>query len=297
MKILIWNEPNYKEQKIACIGLFDGFHPGHLKLITRLMEIKKQQNIATLFLTISQNVNDFLQKKNTKLIDNYSKQKIIKKFGFDYYLEAPITNKFINLSAKQFLIILKKRFNVKKIVIGSDFKFGKNKEGNYKNIIYFFSKKNVYLIDRKNNLFSSTKIRNFLLNYDLLSANKLLYKNYNLRGKVKLGKQLGRTINFPTANIYLEKKAILPYGVYITETFVQKKFFQSITSYFSNKNKEIVETYLLNVNINLYEQEIIIYFKKFLRKNIKINNFTELIFLLKQDLKNAIYFFNKKYVI
>ncbi|WP_101519306.1 riboflavin biosynthesis protein RibF [Spiroplasma melliferum] len=294
MKTLVWNKPSYKEAKVACLGLFDGFHQGHLKLITRLMEIKKQHNLATLFFTMSQSVSDFLQQRNTKLVDNHSKQQIVEKLGFDYYLEVPITTAFINLSAKQFLTILKKQFNVTKIVIGSDFRFGKKREGDFNDIIAFFGQENVYLITRQDNLFSSTTIRNFLLQYDLSSANKLLYEDYNLRGEVKPGKQLGRTINFPTANIYLPQKVILPHGVYITETLAQGKLYPSMTSYRLFEGKEVVETYLLNVNLDLYGQEIIVYFKKYLRENIKINNLAELVTLLKQDFVNTLAFFAKK---
>lgn len=252
------------------------------------MEIKKQYNhLATLFFTMSQSVSDFLQQTNTKIVDNHSKQQIVEKLGFDYYLEVPLSTTFINLSVQQFLIILKKQFNITKIVIGSDFRFGKNSEGDFNDIIAFFDQENVYLITRQDNLLSSTTIRNFLLEYDLASANKLLYEDYNLRGEVKPGKQLGRTINFPTANIYLPQKVILPYGVYVTETLAQGKLYSSMTSYRLFEGKEVVETYLLNVNLDLYGQEIIVYFKKYLRENIKINNLAELVTLLEQDLVNC----------
>ncbi len=287
MKTLVWNKPSDKKPKVACLGLFDGFHQGHLKLITRLMEIKKQYNIATLFFTMSQSFSDFLQQTNTKIVDNHSKQQIVEKLEFNYYLEVPLSNAFINLSAQKFLTILKKQFNITKIVIGSDFRFGKNREGDFNDIIAFFGQENVYLITRQDNLFSSTTIRNFLLEYDLASANKLLYEDYNLRGEVKSGKQFGRTINFPTANIYLPQKVILPYGVYVTKTLVQGKIYPSMTSYRLFEGKEVVETYLLNVNFDLYGQEIIVYFKKYLRENIKINNLAELITLLEQDLLNC----------
>ncbi|WP_374696192.1 riboflavin kinase [Spiroplasma endosymbiont of Polydrusus formosus] len=294
MKTLLWNKSAYQEPKIACLGLFDGFHQCHLKLINRLMEIKNQEQLAALFFTMSQSVTDFLHKTDTKIIDNVSKQQIVAKLGFDYYLEATLTTEFMNLSPKQFLTILKKHYNVIKVVIGSDFRFGKNREGDFNDIITFFGKENVYLIPRKDNLFSSTTIRNLLLHYDLSSANKLLYEDYHLRGEVKPGKKLGRKINFPTANIYLPQKVILPYGVYVTETLTQGKLYPSMTSYRLFEGKEVVEIYLLNVNIDLYEQEIIVYFKKYLRQNVKINNLEELVDLLEQDLANTIAFFTNK---
>lgn len=296
MKILLWNKSDIKDLKIACLGLFDGFHPGHLKLISYLMSIKKQhqQQFSTLFFTMSKSITDFLYKTNTKLINNSTKQDIVKKLGFDYYLEAPMTTKFINLSAINFLIILKEKFNITKIVIGSDFRFGKNRKGDFNDIIAFFGQENVYLVTRQNDLFSSTIIRNLLLKYDLSSVNKLLYENYNLCGKVKSGKQLGRKINFPTANIYLPQKVILPYGVYVTETLVQKQLYPSMTSYRLFEGREVVETYLLNVNLNLYGQKIIVYFKKYLHENVKINNLTELATILKLDLINTLAFFDLK---
>ena len=294
MKTLLWNKPTSHEPKIACLGLFDGFHQGHLKLINRLMEIKNQEQLAALFFTMSQSVTDFLHQTDMKLIDNVSKQQTAAKLGFDYYLKAPLTTEFMNLSAKQFLTILKKHYNVIKVVIGSDFRFGKNREGDFNDIITFFDQENVYLIPRQDNLFSSTTIRNLLLQYDLSSANKLLYEDYHLRGEVKPGKKLGRTINFPTANIYLPQKVILPYGVYVTETLAQGKLYPSMTSYRLFEGKEVVETYLLDVNIDLYGQEIIVYFKKYLRQNVKINNLAELVSLLEQDLANTLAFFTNK---
>ncbi|WP_338966517.1 MULTISPECIES: riboflavin kinase [unclassified Spiroplasma] len=294
MKILTWNKLANNEAKIVSLGLFDGFHLGHLKLINRLMEIKAEQNLAALFFTMSQSVTDFLHQTDTKLLDNRSKQETAAKLNFDYYLEVPVTSEFMNLSAQQFLTILKERFNVVKIVIGSDFRFGKNREGDFKQIITFFSQENVYLINRQDDVFSSTTIRNLLLNYDLPAANKLLYEDYHLRGKVKPGKQIGRTINFPTANMYLPQKVILPYGVYVTETWAQGHLYPSMTSYRLFEGKEVVETYLLDANLNLYEQEIIVYFKKYLRENIKINNLTELVNLLEQDLADTLAFFANK---
>lgn len=258
------------------------------------MEIKAKQDLAALFFTMSQSVSDFLNHTNTKLLDNHSKQEIAAKLGFDYYLAVPVTREFMNLSAQQFLTILKERFNVIKIVIGSDFRFGKNREGDFNQIITFFGKENVYLIPRQDNFFSSTTIRNLLLNHDLPAANKLLYEDYHLCGEVKKGNQLGRTINFPTANIYLPQKVILPYGVYITETCVAGNLYQSMTSYRLFEGQEVVETYLLDVNLDLYGQEIVVYFKKYLRKNIKINDLTELVALLKQDLADTLAFFANK---
>ncbi|KAF0850546.1 MAG: riboflavin biosynthesis protein RibF [Spiroplasma poulsonii] len=294
MKILTWNKLANNEAKIVSLGLFDGFHLGHLKLINRLMEIKAEQNLAALFFTMSQSVTDFLHQTDTKLLDNRSKQETAAKLNFDYYLDVPVTSEFMNLSAQQFLTILKERFNVIKIVIGSDFRFGKNREGDFKQIITFFGQENVYLINRQDDVFSSTTIRNLLLNYDLPAANKLLYEDYHLCGKVKPGKQIGRTINFPTANMYLPQKVILPYGVYVTETWAQGHLYPSMTSYRLFEGKEVVETYLLDANLNLYEQEIIVYFKKYLRENIKINNLTELVNLLEQDLADTLAFFANK---
>ncbi|WP_424525880.1 riboflavin kinase [Spiroplasma endosymbiont of Glossina fuscipes fuscipes] len=294
MKILTWNKPANNEAKIVCLGLFDGFHLGHLKLINRLMEIKTKQHLTTLFFTMSQSVTDFLHQTDTKLLDNKSKQQTAAKLEFDYYLEVPLTSEFMNLSAQQFLTILKERFHVVKIVIGSDFRFGKNREGDFNQIITFFGQENVYLITRQDDAFSSTKIRNLLLNHDLPAANKLLYEDYHLRGKVKPGKQIGRTINFPTANMYLPQKVILPYGVYITQTWAQGNLYPSMTSYRLFEAKEVVETYLLDVDLNLYNQEIIVYFKKYLRENIKINNLTELVDLLEQDLVDTLAFFANK---
>lgn len=294
MKILTWNKPANNKAKIVCLGLFDGFHLGHLKLINRLMEIKAKQNLETLFFTMSQSVIDFLHQTNTKLLDNKSKQHIVEKLKFDYYLEVPVTGEFMNLSAKQFLTILKERFNVVKIVIGSDFRFGKNREGDFNEIITFFCQENVYLITRQDDAFSSTTIRNLLLTHDLPAANKLLYEDYHLRGKVKPGKQIGRTINFPTANMYLLQKVILPYGVYVTETWAQEKLYPSMTSYRLFEEKDVVETYLLDANLDLYDQEIIVYFKKYLHENIKINNLTELVNILEQDLADTLAFFANK---
>ncbi len=92
----------------------------------------------------------------------------------------------------------------------------------------------------------------------------------------------------------MPQKVILPYGVYVTETLAQDKLYPSMTSYRLFEGKEVVETYLLNVNLDLYSQEIIVYFKKYLRENIKINNLSELVTLLEQDLVNTLAFFAKK---
>ncbi|AHF57911.1 bifunctional riboflavin kinase/FMN adenylyltransferase [Spiroplasma eriocheiris] len=286
MQILRWKKDFDNTPKIVCLGFFDGLHEGHLKVINATLASAHKNNLLSLFFTLSESVSDYFKKMNTKLMENKVKQELIAARGFDYYLEGIVNDEFINLTAHQFLTILKEKYGAQKVVVGQDFSFGNKRTGNVKTLQDFFGKDNVTIIRRDPTSPASSYIRNLITNsHDLINANKLLAFPYSVTGVVDHGKKLGRTINFPTANIYLARKCLLPYGVYVSETLINNHSYPSLTSYMVNsKNQEAVETYLIDQNMNLYGQEIRVLFLEYIRPNIKISSIAELSELVNSDL-------------
>ncbi|AGM25167.1 riboflavin kinase [Spiroplasma chrysopicola] len=293
MKILNWTEPNLAEEKVACLGFFDGIHPGHLKLLEKVGTIKTSTNNKSLFFTLSKRITDFFNNNQTAIISNKAKQDIIAQIGFDYYLSVLVSEEFLALSWFDFLDILKERFNVVKVVVGSDFCFGKDRLGDVDKLISYFGADNVTIVSRDLN-YSSSTIRKLLQEHQIIAANKMLFQKYQVTGVVEKGDQQGRLINFPTANHYLQNKLLIPYGVYVSTVIYQDKQYQGMTCYWNKNGQERVETYLLNFDGDLYCQELTIIFEDYLRYNIKVNSLAELKITLEEDLKNTIDFFQNK---
>ncbi|AGM26206.1 bifunctional riboflavin kinase/FMN adenylyltransferase [Spiroplasma syrphidicola EA-1] len=293
MKILNWTEPNLTEEKVACLGFFDGIHPGHLKLLEQVGAIKAVTNNKSLFFTLSKRVTDFFNNNQTAIISNKAKEEIIAQLGFDYYLSVLVSEEFLALSWFDFLTILKERFNVTKVVVGSDFCFGKDRLGNVDKLISFFGKDNVTIVSRDFN-YSSSTIRKLLEEHQIIAANKMLFQKYQIIGIVEKGEQQGRLINFPTANLYLKNKLLIPYGVYVSTVIYQKQQYQGMTCYWNKNGQERVETYLLNFDGDLYGRELTIIFEDYLRDNISVNSLADLKITLEKDLKNTIDFFHNK---
>jgi riboflavin kinase/FMN adenylyltransferase len=184
----------------------------------------------------------------------------------------------------------------KKIVVGKDFKFGKNRSGDVDNIISYFGKDNVillsdYIID--NEKVSSTKIRNFLDTGNIQKANNFLGREYELSGLVVKGKKLGSKIGFPTANLQLNNDLYLPkFGVYEISCKVNGNLFKGIlnigiTPTVLNSKKVKIEAHLFNFNENIYDKNIVIQLKKFIREEIKFNSIDDLIKQINIDISSV----------
>ena len=291
---------NYTENtpKVLSLGMFDGVHFGHISIINLLKSVAQENNLETAILTFWPhprkvfNPNDEIKLLNTL----NEKLNLLENANLDVVFLKSFDENFRNLTGEEFVRqILVQKLNVKHIIIGHDHVFGKNKSGNFE-LLQKLSKELDFVVQQLDAVkegefnISSTKIRNYLANGNIIGANKMLGYHYSVSGKVIDGKKLGRTIGYPTANIEVDELKLLPKkGAYIVEVYVKNKFYKGMLSIGTNPtvngDKLTVEVYILDFNEDIYGEEITVKFRDFLHEEIKFESLQKLIERLDEDKK------------
>ena len=289
---------NYTENtpKVLSLGMFDGVHFGHISIINLLKSVAQENNLETAILTFWPhprkvfNPNDEIKLLNTL----NEKLNLLENANLDVVFLKSFDENFRNLTGEEFIRqILVEKLNVKHIIIGHDHVFGKNKSGNFE-LLQKLSKELDFVVQQLDAVkegefnISSTKIRNYLANGNIIGANKMLGYHYSVSGKVIDGKKLGRTIGYPTANIEVDELKLLPKkGAYIVEVYVKNKFYKGMLSIGTNPtvngDKLTVEVYILDFNKDIYGDEITVKFRDFLHEEIKFESLEKLIERLDED--------------
>lgn len=215
------------------IGTFDGVHIGHRKILDRLITTAKTRNLRAVLLTFFPHPRMVLQKDTgIKLLNTLEEKKqILSETGLDYLIVHPFTREFSRLTATEFVRdILVDQLCVKQVIIGYDHRFGRNRTANIQDLIAFgsthdFEVEEIPVQEIEEVSVSSTKIRKALEEGDINTANSYLGYEYLLTGVVSRGKGLGRTLDFPTANLNIEEdyKLIPKNGVYVVKAVVNGK--------------------------------------------------------------------------
>ncbi|KGD68978.1 bifunctional riboflavin kinase/FAD synthetase [Flavobacterium aquatile] len=288
----------YKAEKksIVTIGTFDGVHMGHKLLLEKLIQNTKEQDCESVVLTFFPHPRMVLQESSdVKLINTIEeKSELIKKIGIENLIIHPFDQKFSRLTAEEFVkTILVDVLNVQKIIIGYDHRFGRNRTANINDLIvygkqYNFEVEQISAQEINNNAVSSTKIRNAILEGNISLANKYLGYNYTFSGEVVKGKQLGRTIGFPTANIQIKEsyKLIPKSGVYIVKSNYKGQTIFGMMNIGNrptvNGENQTIEVNFLNFNEDIYTQIISVEILEFVRDEQKFDSLNS----LKEQLKN-----------
>ena len=284
MRILDLSElKNYKENSCVTIGFFDGLHLGHKKIINSLINNEKNNNLKSVVITFSDDVLSYFKVSNP-IFPLKNKIEFFESLNIDYLLVLSIKDNFVNLDANSFLNKILKPLNCKKIVCGNDFSFAKNKEGNTE-----FIKNNtnidIEIVDDvyfNNNKVSSSYIRMLLLNGKVDIANKLLLHPFFIESKVIKGKQIGRTINFKTANLEINDSCyLLKNGVYFGKIIVLNKEYEALINVginptINDENNLKIEANILNFNEDIYDDKITAIFTLFKREELKFNSLIDL---------------------
>ncbi|MEN8885470.1 MAG: bifunctional riboflavin kinase/FAD synthetase [Winogradskyella sp.] len=295
-----------KSAKVVTIGTFDGVHIGHQKIIKRVIKLAKQQGFEPVVLTLFPHPRMVLQKDNSiKLLHTINERiDLLKSMGIADVVVKEFTKAFSNLSAQDYVkSILIDELNTKQIVIGYDHHFGKNRSANITDLkdfakIYNFSVEEISAQDIKDVTVSSTKIRTALSRGEVDLANSYLGYNYFITGTVIKGKGIGKTINFPTANIHINEayKLIPNNGVYIVKSqYKNQTLFGMMnigTNPTVNGKTRSIEVYFFNFNEDIYNSELKIEFLKRLRSEQKFENIEVLKQQLNIDKVNALKFLN-----
>ena len=263
---------DYNEDKrsVVTIGTFDGIHLGHQQILSRLIKSSKNKDLNSVVLTFFPHPRIILNKYNeVKMIDTLDEKIIhLNEIGIDSLIIHPFDRNFSLLSANQFIKdFLVDKLKIKHIIIGYDHRFGKGREAsvtdlkNYAND-YDFTVEEIKAQEIEKITVSSTKIRNSINQGDIKTTEKYLGRYFNLTGKVVKGDGLGKKINYPTANIFIEEtyKIIPKDGVYLVETIIKDKLFNGMMNIGHRptigKNVKSIEVHLFNFNEDIYGQVI-----------------------------------------
>lgn len=290
MKLIIDNYKNIKnsEPLTITIGNFDGIHLAHQTLLKKL---SKYKDTKCGLVTFNPHPSKLFKVPNyQKLISLDDKIKIISNFNIDYMFVVEFDEEFSKLSVNEFIDFLK-NLNVKRVIIGSDFRFGYKKSGSINDLKKYFKVIVIEDLLTNNELISTTHIKQLIYNAKLDEAKELLTRNYFITGPVMKGSNIGSKIGFPTANIDYDDYLIPKDGVYYANVIYQGKLYRGALNIGHNptlnySNKKRVEVHLLDFNGELYGSYLTVYFIKYLREELKFNNKDELIKTLRNDVES-----------
>ena len=264
------NEFHSDKKTIVTIGTFDGVHLGHAAILKKLTQNTQNETFESTVLTFFPHPRMVLQgKSDLKLLNTINEKiELLEKIGIDNLIIHPFDETFAELNAEAFVsTILVDHLRVQKIIIGYDHRFGKNRTANIDDLISFgaqygFEVEQISAQEIDEISISSTKIRTALEKGDIQLANEYLGYSYFLSGTVVKGKQLGRTIGFPTANISLEEdyKLVPQNGVYVVQAEIDSKTIYGMMNIGFNPTvqgkQKTIEVHLFDFDTDIYNRKI-----------------------------------------
>lgn len=278
------------------LGKFDGIHLGHRLLIDKVVSLKNEGYIPTVF-SFQCNPRNLFSEKDMKIIyTEEEKKRKLEEMGVDVFVSYPFSKETASMEAVDFIReVLVEKLDAKVIVVGSDFRFGHERKGDvallkelagqYGYQLIIFDKVKV-----DNHIVSSTLIRNELLHGNIPKVNQLLGEPFSIVGEVVHGRMIGRTLGMPTTNVIpSENKILPPNGVYATKVLVEGKSFDSVTSigYKPSVGAETVkgvETFIFDFNDEIYGEIIEVQLYGYERPEVKFNSLEELSAQMHKDI-------------
>jgi|TARA_B110000263_G_scaffold7908_1_gene6741 riboflavin kinase/FMN adenylyltransferase len=303
------NIQSYSSEKesILTIGTFDGVHIGHNKILTKLVEESKKNNLSSLIMTFFPHPRMVLQKsQEIKMIDTIDEKiHLFEKTGVDNLIIQPFDENFSKIRAKEFVEeILVKKLKIKYIIIGYDHRFGKDREASVDDLKkfglnYMFTVEEIAAQEIHSIAISSTKIRNAILKGEIKKCNEYLGRNFMLTGEVVHGDGLGKKINFPTANIKIPEtyKIIPKNGVYLVKAIINSEIYFGMMNIgvrptIGGKNKSL-EIHFFNFKDNIYNKTISVEIICKIRDEEEFSSIDELKIQLKKDEQFCLKLINK----
>ena len=295
------NLEQFKARKpVVTIGTFDGVHLGHQKVILRLQEFAKQHDGETIIFTFHTHPRLITSpnENNLRLLTTLNEKiKLFEKYGIDHLIIYTFDKSFSELTYSEFVEkLLVDKIGTHCLVVGYDHKFGKNREGGF-DYLKKCAEKFKFEIERLDALLveedsvSSTKIRNALQNGEIEKANHYLGYHFTLHGTVVEGKQLGRKLGFPTANIEAsDKNKIIPgYGVYAVKVELNGADYNGMLNigtrptFNNNADNRSIEVNIFDFEGDIYGKEIILKFIGKIRDEKKFETMEMLVYQLEKD--------------
>ncbi|WGX76978.1 bifunctional riboflavin kinase/FAD synthetase [Paraclostridium bifermentans] len=292
------------ENTVVTIGNFDGIHKGHIKLIKEAVKEAKTKNYKSVVFTFENHPMRYFRADSIKhIITNEEKVKIFEDLGVDIVFMIPFDEYMTKISATDFVkTILHEKLKCKMVIVGHDFTFARNKEGNASLLEslgedYNMKVKVIEPIKIKGRRVSSSYIRNLINDGNVSEIKDFLGRNYFLEGEVIHARKIGRTIGFPTANLKAEDKLIIPKnGIYAVKVYIKNKVYYGATNIGYNptvNGKALsIETNIIDFDEEIYGEIIKVEFLDRIRDEKKFNSLDE----LKSQLRKDVDFVYKKYV-
>lgn len=290
------------------IGTFDGVHLGHQKIIQHLKKGAESINGESVIFTFYPHPRMVLfpDDDSLKLLSTEEeKRELLEQFGVEHLIVHPFTKEFSRITFTEYVRdILVNKFKVKKLFIGYNHHFGRNREGSFEELkklapIYGFGLEKISAHDIDEVEISSTKIRKALESGDIQTANKFLGYAYSIKGKVVRGKGLGKGLGYPTANIQVEDKyKLIPaHGIYAVTVNVGKQIHNGMMSIGVNPTISANGSTTIEVNIfdfekDIYDENIRIFFKQKIRDEKKFVSLEALVKAIDEDKEKSLKILN-----
>lgn len=294
---------------VVTSGTFDGVHLGHQKILARLKEISNQNGGETVVLTFWPHPRMVVSEdsQGLQLLSTLEEKiEVLTDLGIDHLLIVPFTRSFSELSSEDYIQqILVDQIGTKKLVIGYDHRFGRNRAGSFdflkKNAPHYgFEVEEIPREDIEETAISSTRIRHTLSSGHIEEANSLLGRPYSLSGTIVKGKQLGRQLGFPTANVQVSSfhKLIPCNGVYIIRAIYEGQSYQGMLNIGTNPTVDgtvkTIEANIFDFDKDIYGEKLQIEFLKYLRPEKKFDGLATLITAISNDKEAAKTFFQNQ---
>ena len=283
---------------VVALGCFDGVHLGHVSVINTAIQKAKDMGLSSCVWSFAEPPKKFYSPQPVSVItDSKVKEELISDLGVDIYLSIPFNKNIASISPEDFFYgILIDKLKASVLVCGADFTFGKGGKGNINTLRSLCENNSVELISVPSvsvdsHPVSSSAIRTHLTDGNIDMASALLGRPYSIKTKVTKGKQLGKTLGFPTINQTVDKGICLPAnGVYLTKVILDKPY-HAITNIGTQPTvggeSIICETHIFDYVGDLYGQEVEVQFLKFIRKINKFSSIDELKSQIARDIKIA----------
>ena len=288
VKKLAYNDVNIADTVVA-LGKFEGLHKGHMLLINKVLQLSHEAGKQSVVFSIDM--------PGTKRIYTIpERDRLLEELGIDWNVTCEFTKKFAAMKPETFIKdVLVERLHPEYVVVGNDFRFGKNRQGDVTMLQeygtrYGFEVLAFEKLREQGTIISSSYIREQIEQGAVDVVREYMGRPYSISGLVQYGKQLGATIGFPTANLIpTEEKLLVPNGVYETRVTVNNQHYRGVTNVGDNPtvdadHKIKVETNILDFNENLYGTCLKIEFLRQIRKEIKFDSIEALKNQIKSDI-------------
>jgi len=301
MKIIrgLHNLQERHHDSVITIGNFDGIHLGHQAIIKQLVSKARELACFATVITFHPNPQEYFSPTNppAKITPFYDKMHLLKSYGIDQVVCLPFNAKLAELNAEDFITqILIYRLGIKHIIIGDDFKFGKNRQGDLA-MLNDYGKVNQFTVETTPSYFvnkkrvSSTIIRQNMAETNITHCKELLGRTYKISGIVAHGDKRGRTIGFPTANIRLKQQIAPTNGVYAVKITGLGKTLTGVANLGVRPTVDgslyLLEVHIFDFDQSVYRKRITVSFEHFIRKEQRFNGLDALVSQIQQDSETA----------